>query len=1034
MKEYKDLYIFVSSTFEDMSFERDFLLLKVFPRIKEWCVKRGLIFHPVDLRWGITEEEAKELNKTIFLCLEKVSKSNPLFISFIGHRYGWIPKKEELNLDLFDENIYEKMKDKSATELEIYQALYSSFIQGKEKDCLFLIRNDSFVIKLKKDFPTLYEKFYEDDENSKTHLATLKEKILASKSKVIHYEPVLIADKSKDFQLNKFVANNKDLEDVIFDNLIELIKNNPEYKDYLEENELDVNEYYLERYSDSCPIQRIDELFEDSLKTPFKVNFISASKGVGISAASARFIKRHRKDKVVFYRFLNVNKEIEDSSDLIYSLALEVAKIEQIKEPIIKDYIENYKLVDDYINRLTTSENKETIILIDGIDEKNVNITEWIELLKMLPFKYLIATLDQKELDNYVENLTNEELFNVAKYKLNSLVKNLEDKHLYKLIDNCKGNAKHLITCLDYLVKFSKYERMDSDIDLLAKMPQKFLFDLIHGKYVAGEQFNEIKDGAIHILSWLAYGDYGLTENDIAELLQATFPKQDKNKIDKYVRFFLKYLSDDVITISDGSIVLTDESFKNFLIDFAQGTDFIYKFVNWLVDKIYNIKEVSKRYFDLFVQSFLMIQYKGDYLETTFANLKYLYKHAKTCGLSHLIKTFRKLIEKFYNIEKPTVVKSEMDIFNQSMYAKHFETATFKKDNYYVVMYYALLSLSEEDLSSYTIFKKNLAKELGDDINHKVCKEMFGKMILNSKSKKPKSVLLKRKLPDIYFNSFQAALYDKKIYALEAYTGYFCIIDIFSGEIEKMLRLNLEHKPKVLFRENKHIYIICEDNVLYLYSILDGSLMPFTFNHYNQMIVDSYYSQDSKMLFLFYSDYVYEYLSVRNFNQTRLVDTLVDKNIQRAYPVVDDYKVKGTLIVAPFRYYSHIKEDNSTNLISSMYYDQNINIRLGNYYFDEKSFYYYDEKEQLIKYDFKTETKEVIDYKTEHQCFDMVYDTYITVTKEDDLVIGDEVIYGAEGMPTAILSHRIDRVLVVDEYLYYLNYDYLVTKKRKIKV
>ena len=42
--------------------------------------------------------------------------------------------------------------------------------------------------------------------------------------------------------------------------------------------------------------------------------------------------------------------------------------------------------------------------------------------------------------------------------------------------------------------------------------------------------------------------------------------------------------------------------------------------------------------------------------------------------------------------------------------------------------------------------------------------------------------------------------------------------------------------------------------------------------------------------------------------------------------------------------------------------------------------------------------------------------------------------YGAEGMPTAILSHRIDRVLVVDEYLYYLDYDYLVTKKRKIKV
>ena len=1034
MKEYKDLYIFVSSTFEDMSFERDFLLLKVFPRIKEWCVKRGLIFHPVDLRWGITEEEAKELNKTIFLCLEKVSKSNPLFISFIGHRYGWIPKKEELNLDLFDENIYEKMKDKSATELEIYQALYSSFIKGKEKDCLFLIRNDSFVEKIKKDYPSLYEKFFEDNENSKTHLATLKEKIVASKAKVIHYDPLLIEDKSKDFQINKFIANGKDLEDVIFDNLIDLIKNNPEYKDYLEEETLDINEYYLDRYSDSCPIERIDELFENALTIPYKVNFISASKGVGISAASARFIKRHRKDKVVFYRFLNINKEIEDSSDLIYSLALEIAKIEKMAEPILKDYIKNYELVEGYINRLTFNENKETIILIDGIDEKNVNITEWIELLKMLPFKYLIATLDLKELDDYVENLTDEELFNIAKYKLNSLVKNLEDKHINRLVEHCKGNAKHLNTCIDYLVKFSKFEKIESDIDLLTKMPQKFLFDIIHSKYVANDQFNEIKDGAMHILSWLAYGDYGLTENDISELFHEVFPKEDINKIDKYVRFFIKYLSDDVITISDGSVVLTGESFKNFLIEFAQGTDFIYKFTNWLVNKINNNKEISKRYFDLYVQSFLRIQYKGEYLEKTFANLKYLYKHAKTCGLSHLIKTFRKLIEKFYNIEKPTVAKSEMDIFNQSMYAKHFETATFKKDNYYVVMYFALLSLNEENLSSYNTFKKNLAKELGDDINHKVCKEMFGKMILIGKSKKPKSVLLKRKLPDIYFNSFQAALYDKKIYALESYTGYFCIIDMFTGEIEKVLRLNQEHKPKVLFRENKHIYIICEDNVLYLYSILDGSLMPFTFNHYNQMIVDAYYSSDSKMLFLFYSDYVYEYLSVKNFNQTKLVDSLVGLNVQRAYPVVDNYQIKGTIIVAPFKYYSHIREDNSTNLISSMYYDQNINIRLGNYYFDEKTFYYYDEKNQLIKYDCITEQKEIIDYKTEDQCFDLVYDTYITVTKEDELVIGDEIIKDAEGMPRAILSHRIDRVLVVDEYLYYLDYDYLVLKKRKIKV
>ena len=58
-----------------MSFERDFLLLKVFPRIKEWCVKRGLIFHPVDLRWGITEEEAKNI-AIDFIGKDRVSEIN----------------------------------------------------------------------------------------------------------------------------------------------------------------------------------------------------------------------------------------------------------------------------------------------------------------------------------------------------------------------------------------------------------------------------------------------------------------------------------------------------------------------------------------------------------------------------------------------------------------------------------------------------------------------------------------------------------------------------------------------------------------------------------------------------------------------------------------------------------------------------------------------------------------------------------------------------------------------------------------------
>ena len=45
--------VFVSPTFSDLAAERNALQEHVFPRLREFCQKRGARFQAIDLRWGV---------------------------------------------------------------------------------------------------------------------------------------------------------------------------------------------------------------------------------------------------------------------------------------------------------------------------------------------------------------------------------------------------------------------------------------------------------------------------------------------------------------------------------------------------------------------------------------------------------------------------------------------------------------------------------------------------------------------------------------------------------------------------------------------------------------------------------------------------------------------------------------------------------------------------------------------------------------------------------------------------------------------
>lgn len=93
-----EIRIFISSTFRDMQDEREYLIKYIFPELRTLCRERGVEFTEIDLRWGVTEEEAQQ-GKVVKICLDEIDKCRPYFIGLLGERYGWVPSHEDIVKD-----------------------------------------------------------------------------------------------------------------------------------------------------------------------------------------------------------------------------------------------------------------------------------------------------------------------------------------------------------------------------------------------------------------------------------------------------------------------------------------------------------------------------------------------------------------------------------------------------------------------------------------------------------------------------------------------------------------------------------------------------------------------------------------------------------------------------------------------------------------------------------------------------------------------------------------------------------------------
>ncbi|MCL2115292.1 MAG: DUF4062 domain-containing protein [Methanobrevibacter sp.] len=215
--KWKKVTIFISSTFNDMHSERDYLVKNVFPELREWCEERKIHLVDVDLRWGVTKEDTENKN-TVGTCLKNIDKSRPFFLCFLGQRRGWVPPEISEETKATYPQLEGRMEDKSVTEIEIEHALlepmYRKVIENDEekdiqcesaKHTLFFFRDDDYLNNLSEAQKNIYTN--EGERHNKDYcLKNLNpdERVQHADSKLKEFKQRILDEEEKDFIINQY--------------------------------------------------------------------------------------------------------------------------------------------------------------------------------------------------------------------------------------------------------------------------------------------------------------------------------------------------------------------------------------------------------------------------------------------------------------------------------------------------------------------------------------------------------------------------------------------------------------------------------------------------------------------------------------------------------------------------------------------------------------------------------------------------------------------------------------------------------------
>lgn len=569
-QRHRQLRLFISSTFVDMNKERD-ALVRVFPRIIDLCKERGVEFIPLDLRWGITEEAAKE-GRVIETCLREIDDSRPFFIGIVGNRYGWSPSESDLG-DFADDLkrkypwIENAIKNgMSITEMEMQHAI--------------LMRSDEENVKMNAAFYLRSDKMCVED-SFKEKPGSVEEQKLNKLIQTIKSQKRFAA---KSYDSPEGFANMV-LEDV------EVFLDREFPIELLSRHKWDVRKYerILEEKSESMiPLTRYDSQINAWKDGKTKQNFlITGYSGRGKSYLLASIVKKLREkgEKLVFFDF----SEQEDNTirsaeyitrELLILMGVDEKRLERRGDIgclfslvwlIIKVFFTGIVGVfraalgdmgkagnamgENLVSAMSSFESSEVVsntkhllkllkknpdtvlyIVIDNIDDMtndDINLLDLFREVKQLRLICSASTNTKAHL--YIQNLDNFDSLKVenldytqaSAYVNNYLAK--YGKALDEKGEQCNrllqsgvaGNVQFLSYILNLMVRFGSYEKIDEYItELSVVKDEKALYSLLLKNIFSQCRTSADLELTRNVLMACAVVKDGLSENEILEIFK----------------------------------------------------------------------------------------------------------------------------------------------------------------------------------------------------------------------------------------------------------------------------------------------------------------------------------------------------------------------------------------------------------------------------------------------------------------------------------------------------------------------------------
>lgn len=524
--------VFISSTFKDMHAEREELIKHVFPELRKRCRERQVEFVDVDLRWGVTEEQA-ERGEVLPICLAEIERCHPYFIGLLGERYGGVADK--IDDELIEDQPWLKAHQQSSyTELEICHGV----LNNKEMKGLahFYLRDPEVSNQIESDLS--------EQPNYQPEPPIAKDKLNALKERI---------DKSG-YPVTKDYPDAKAVGQSILDDLWAAIdKRFPETEtpSALEQERLEHEAFAEVRRKVYIGRQEYYDALNGYVRSDGPPLVLLGESGSGKSALLANWAYRYKKenpDDFMLLHFIGGTPDSADYTQLIRRIMMEIKEcIEHEKSLELSNNIVSLQKEDD--DSIPTDPQKlikafplwlvkaaaigKFILVLDGLnqleDQDNAPDLTWLPnfippnvrlIVSALPGRSLEA-LQKREWPNLtIELLESDERNTLITDYLSQFSKSLEVDQIEKITDAPQTTSPlYLKTLLDELRVFGIHEQLNERIEHYL---QATTIDALFNKMLERmeQDYEQDHPGLTEeVMSLIWAARHGLSESELLELM-----------------------------------------------------------------------------------------------------------------------------------------------------------------------------------------------------------------------------------------------------------------------------------------------------------------------------------------------------------------------------------------------------------------------------------------------------------------------------------------------------------------------------------